>query len=74
MKIFAAFVAAALAGNSYILNHPQSECGGEMCGTASGRHVGSQVCLRVDEAVDEYYDHNAGEIGEERCFCIYAFR
>merc|ERR1712193_160691 len=68
------FFAATMATNSYILNHPQSQCGDEMCGTASGRHVGSQVCMRVDEEVDEYYDHNAGEIGEERCFCIYAFR
>merc|ERR1712071_128132 len=44
------------------------------CGTAHGRYAASQVCMAVDDSVVAYYGAGVGEIGEERCMCIYSFR
>ena len=75
MKIISqTLIAACLAANSMIQNEAQIECGDEMCGTAHGRYAASQVCMRVDEAVVAYYGAGIGEIGEDRCMCIYSFR
>ena len=75
MKIISqTIVAACLAANSMIQNVDQVQCGDEMCGTAHGRYAASQVCMAVDESVVAYYGAGVGEIGEERCMCIYSFR
>ena len=74
MKLSLIFATFAAADNSLILGTEQKECGGELCGTAHGRYKGSQVCMRVDESAQEYYGSSVGELGSERCFCIFAFR
>merc|ERR1711935_248279 len=75
MKIISqTIIAACLAANLMIQNVDQVQCGDEMCGTAHGRYAASQVCMAVDESVVAYYGAGVGEIGEERCMCIYSFR
>ena len=74
MKLFAILFASAFADNSIINGVEQQLCNGEMCGTAHGRYAGSQVCMRVDETVIAYYGASAGNIGDEKCSCIFAHR
>lgn len=74
MKIFAAFLATVFADNSIVVGVEQQLCNGELCGTAHGRYQGSQVCMRIDQSVIDYYGSGAGEIGEEKCSCIFAHR
>ena len=74
MKVFAAFLATVFADNSLVVGVEQQLCGGELCGTAHGRYQGSQVCMRIDQSVIDYFGSGAGEIGEEKCSCIFSHR
>ena len=67
-------LSVALAENSIILGVEQQLCNGEVCGTAHGRYQGSQVCMLVDQAAVDYFGSSVGQVGEEKCSCIFSHR
>ena len=74
MKLSLFFGTLVAAENSLILGTEQQKCGGVLCGAAGHRCRESQVCMRVDKDLWEFYGSSVGTIGSERCYCITALR
>ena len=70
MKLLLTLYAAAFANEtrmSLINGVEQGLCNGEdMCGQGK-----SSICMRVDQAAIDYFGKSVGEVGDEKCSCIF---
>ena len=79
MKIFAIISAALFNGavgeethKSLLAGTDMGQCGTRDC-VSSHKENGATVCVEITEGARDFYGNGIGEIGSQRCFCVYAY-